>query len=229
MAILRIFIVVLCLPFIWISSVSCRKETFTKRYGIIQAWCRRVLRILHVPLIVDQKAPLPDDTPLFFVSNHQGTFDPLILVAGIPVPMTFVSKKENNKIPVISSISKTLELIYFDRDDTNSAIHMLRESARYLKRKQNLLIFPEGTRSKGRTMLPMKEGAIKPAYLGKAVIVPVTQVNTYDMKTAILHHKAIRLILHEPIPYEIYHSEDINDLCHRIQSIIQQGFVQSGS
>lgn len=226
MYILRLSLVLLCLPFTWISSIRCRSLPFAKRYAIIQCWSKRILRLLNIELVVEQKEELPSDEPLFFVSNHQGTFDPLILVAGIPVAMSFVSKKENNKIPMISSVSKTLELIYFDRDDTSSAIHMLRESARYLKRKQNLLIFPEGTRSKGRMMLPMKEGAIKPAYLGKAAIVPITQVNTYDMMNVLKHHGTMKLVIHKPIPYEIYRKEDMGELCHRIQKIIQQELLK---
>lgn len=222
MYIIRLCVVIAILPVAWVATIRYRKLPFQERYAKIHRWSLRVFHLLHVPLHVTQKAPLPNDVPLFFVSNHQGTFDPLILVAGIQTPMTFVSKKENQRIPFISSFSKTLELIYFDREDTGSAVHMLRESARYLKRKQNLLIFPEGTRSKGKQMLPMKDGAIQPAYLGKAMIVPVTQVNTYDMWTAIRKREEIALVIHEPIPYENYRKIKREELCHQIQQIIEQ-------
>lgn len=220
MFIVRILMTISLIPFAWISSVRCRNLPFAERYRIIQRWSLRVLHCLGVPVVVEQKGKLPTDTALFFVANHQGTFDPLLLVAGIHTPLTFVSKTENKKIPVIASISKTLELIYFDRKDTGSAVHMLRESARYLKRRQNLLIFPEGTRSRGREMLPMKEGALQPAYLGKAAIVPVTQVNAYDMWNCIKHRQALKLIIHEAIPYADYRSLERKELCSQLQTII---------
>lgn len=209
------------LPKTWYDALHCRKEEFPLRYAHLRTWCRKALQAFHIQLEVIEEAPLPKEEAIFFVSNHQGTADPLILVAAISTPFTFVSKVENKRIPILSSWSKTIELIYFDRKDTNSAVHMLRESARYLKRKQNLMIFPEGTRSKGREMLPFKGGAIKPAYLGKAWIVPVTQLHSYDFNASIRKKATIKVILGKPIAYEEYRHKDIEEFSKELQEILQ--------
>lgn len=222
MFLLRWLRVICMLPFTWYDAICCRKESFSTRYSHLHSWCLKALHAFHIQLQVIQKEALPEDEPVFFVSNHQGTVDPLILVAAMSLPFTFVSKSENQRIPILSSWSKTIELIYFDRKDTSSAIHMLRESARYLKRKQNLLIFPEGTRSKGKDMLPFKSGAIKPAYLGKAWIVPVTQVHSYKFNQSIRKKATIKVILDKPIAYEEYCHIDIEELGIQLQNILQR-------
>lgn len=222
MFLIRWLHVLAMLPCTWYDALHCRKESFAIRYAHLHRWCLKALHAFHMQVEVIQEAPLPHDEPIFFVSNHQGSGDPLFLVAAIDTPFTFVSKVENKRIPILASWSKTIELIYFDRKDTNSAVHMLRESARYLKRKQNLMIFPEGTRSKGKEMLPFKSGAIKPAYLGKAWIVPVTQVHSYHLNQSIRKQALIKLHIAKAIAYQDYRHKDIDELSIELQSIIQQ-------
>lgn len=209
------------LPFAWISALTCRKQEFAIRYEKLRAYCLKTIHIFRIHFEVIMKDELPCDVPLYFVSNHQGTADPLLIVAALPTPMTFVSKVENDRIPILSSWSKSIELIYFDRDDSKSAIHMLRESARYLKRKRNLLIFPEGTRSKGSEMLPFKSGAIKPAYLGKACIVPIAQINSYEMGKAMKHKGKLRIVVGEPMYFENYKDIELDSLSELLQAKIQ--------
>lgn len=228
--IIRILKCLCILPFTWIDALRCRKLDFVIRYQHLQTWCLRILKICKVQLDVIETAPIPKDEVIFYVSNHQGTLDPLMIVAALKTPMTFVSKVENQKIPILSSWSKTIELIYFDRDDSASAIHMLRESARYLKRHRNLLIFPEGTRSKGEKMLPFKEGAIKPAFLGKAVIVPVAQVNVYDGENICKRGGTIRIVLGKPRMHDEYKKMDLEtlslELHNEIQTLVETHHVE---
>lgn len=219
---LKIIKIAWMFPFSWVDAIRCRKLDVAIRYLHMQKWCHRILRACKVTLDVVETAPIPQDVPIFYVSNHQGTLDPLMIVAALKTPMTFVSKVENNKIPVISSWAKSIDMIYFDRDDSNSAIHMLRESARYLKRGQNILIFPEGTRSKGETMLPFKSGAIKPAYLGKAVIVPVAQVNVYDGENVVKRGGTIRIVLGTPRTFEAYKPLELEELSNQLHDEIQE-------
>lgn len=224
MIIFRCVILAILLPFTWISALRCRKEEFAVRYARLRGWCLRVLKVCNVKLEVHQLGQIPEDEPVFFVSNHQGTGDPLVIIAGVSTPFTFVSKVENEKIPILSSWAKSIELIYFDREDSNSAIHMLRESARYLKRKRNLLIFPEGTRSKGKEMLPFKAGAMKPAYLGKAWIVPITQINSYKLWDLMKKGGSLHLVIGKPIPYADYQKTSLDDLSDQLNETIKMNF-----
>lgn len=126
------------------------------------------------------QSPSEDGEPLdetcYLVCNHQSAFDPIMVVASYPLALSFVSKKENAKIPIIGRWSKLMRVIFFDRNSRKDNIRMLREVSRLLKEEIFVLIFPEGTRSKSKTLNPFKAGALQPATLANVPIVPVTLV-----------------------------------------------------
>lgn len=180
-------------PASWIDCFLVRKKPFEVRYAHIAKWSRAFFKHLHIQFQVNMQQELPTDGSIQFVSNHQSFFDLLMLVGGITQPFTFVSKKENQKIPYLSSWGKNLELIYFDREEQSSAIHMLRETTRRLKNHQNVLIFPEGTRSKGKTMNEMQAGSIQPAFMAKCYVVPVVLCNSFDYKNIIKQQGTLKM------------------------------------
>ncbi len=98
---------------------------------------------------------------------------------------------------------------------------MLRESARRLKKGQNLLIFPEGTRSKGDKMHTFKMGSLQPAYMGKAAIVPITLQHCYVLDEPDNTMRTIKVIYGKPIPYEDYRSIKQEELLVRLHDEIQ--------
>ena len=144
MYILRSLYLLWLIPRSWIDAVLVRKKPFAQRYACMKKWSERLLSHYRVTLDVQFQEQLPKDQPILFVCNHQSEFDMLLQMAVLDLPFTFISKKENEKVPYVAAWSKTLEVILFDREDRGSAIHMLREAARRLKAKDNLLIFPEG-------------------------------------------------------------------------------------
>lgn len=192
------------IPRSWIDSRLIRKKPFSKRYDRMAHWSTKVMSAFKVELKVDQQEELPKDRPILFVSNHQSEFDMLMLIKGISQPFSFISKVENEKVPYVASWSKTLDVIFFDREDRSSGIHMLREAARRLKDQKNLLIFPEGTRSKGTKMHEMQAGSLQPAFMAKAYIVPVVLKNSYDYKNLVKHKQPCRMTIMRAIPFEEY-------------------------
>ena len=187
MYILRSLYLLWLIPRSWIDAVLVRKKPFAQRYACMKKWSERLLSHYRVTLDVQFQEQLPKDQPILFVCNHQSEFDMLLQMAVLDLPFTFISKKENEKVPYVAAWSKTLEVILFDREDRGSAIHMLREAARRLKAKDNLLIFPEGTRSKGGVMHPMQAGSMQPAFMAKACIVPIVLKNSYDYMDVMKH------------------------------------------
>lgn len=192
------------IPISWIDAVLVRKKPFEERYAHMIKWSNKFMSVFKMKLDVEQVEALPEDASILFVSNHQSEFDMLMLIAGIDRPFTFISKVENEKVPYVASWSKTLEIIFFDREDRGSAIHMLREGARRLKSKKNLLIFPEGTRAKGHIMHEMQAGSLQPAFMAKSYIVPVVLMNSFKYMDLIKHKGICRMKILKPIAFEEY-------------------------
>lgn len=222
MYILRSLYLLWLIPRSWVDAVLVRKKPFAVRYAHMQKWSVKLMRHYHVTLAVHQKEQLPKDQPILFVCNHQSEFDMLLQMAVIDLPFTFISKKENEKVPYVGSWSETLEVILFDREDRGSAIHMLREAARRLKAKDNLLIFPEGTRSKGGVMHPMQAGSIQPAFMAKACIVPIVLQNSYDYRNVMKHKGTFHIHILKPLYFEDYKSLKADGVIAQLQETMQR-------
>ena len=220
------FIGCLCLLYIvpcsWIDAFYVRKKPFETRYRHMRFWSKHLLACFHCKIDVDQQIPMDLTGPILFVSNHQSIFDMIIQIAVFSTCFTFISKEENKKLPFVSSWSKSLELIYFNREDRKSAIHMLREAARQLKSGRNLLIFPEGTRSKDGTLLTLQAGSLQPAYMAKATIVVMVLQNSYQFKQVLLHHQSFALSLIKTYEYQDYKDIKIDVLCQQIQDAMEE-------
>src|SRR5690606_21351527 len=121
-----------------------------------------------------------------------------------PVAHSFISKEENLKIPVIGAWGKKIEFITFNRTDFEDNVQMLRQSMRFLKDRKSLLVFPEGTRSRGHQMLDFKPGALLPAYGAKVKILPVTLSHSYKMDQFKEKVTEICVTYHDPIDYLDY-------------------------
>lgn len=209
-------------PASWLDAFFVRRKPFDIRYMHMSRWGTLLMKLFHVTFDVKQASPLPNDVPILFISNHQSAFDMMMLMGGIHIPFSFISKKENQKVPYVGSWSKSLEILFFDREDTKSAIHMLRESARRLKGGHNLLIFPEGTRNKEKgKLLPLQAGSMQPAMMTKALIVPVVLVNSYDYVNVMKHKKTAKMHILEPITFEEYKPLKNDGLASLLQERMQ--------
>lgn len=214
-------------PASWIDAILVRKKPFEVRYRHMQKWSNKLMKCYGITIDFKQAEELPQHQPILFVSNHQSEFDMLLQMAVVNIPFTFISKKENAKIPYVGSWSKTLELIFFDREDRGSAIHMLREAARRLKSGNNLLIFPEGTRSKGGKMHPLQAGSLQPAFMSKACIVPIVLKNSYDYKSVIMHKGTFTIHILKPLYYEDYKPLKAEGVVAKLQEEMEKVLKES--
>ena len=159
---------------------------------------------------------------IYFVSNHQGTIDPALICASCPIPVSFVSKAKNADIPLLGHWAKNIECIHFDRETRAGNIHMLRAVLSYLKKNRNIVIFPEGTRSKSDAMNPFLDKALQPAIKAKATIVPITLNHAYCLDRKDFKGKDLYITYGNPILYNEYKELSIEQLSSWIQKLIQK-------
>lgn len=209
------------LPASWLSSLIQQNKPLPQRQQRAEHWAKSLLKTLGYPLTVKGVENIPLDETIYFVSNHQGTLDPVLVLASCPVHVAFISKKENEKMPIFGRWARNIGTIHFDRNSREGNVHMLREAARCLKSNQNLLIFPEGTRSRGDRMNPFKEGSLLPAYLAKATIVPVTLENAYILDKNDDKSKQLGITYGKPIRFVEYGRKDKGIFAQELHELIQ--------
>lgn len=167
---------------------------------------------------------LPEGACLF-VSNHQGLFDIIAVTGYINKPLGFIAKKELAKLPGVNLWMKEMQCIFLDRENTRESLKTFAEGVQLLKKGHSMVIFPEGTRSKGPEMDEFKKGSMKLATKAGVPIVPISIDGTYhileeqnyrDVKPA-----KVKMMIAPPIETQGMSKEEQNVLSDRVRDIIE--------
>ncbi|KYH28506.1 MULTISPECIES: lysophospholipid acyltransferase family protein [Clostridium] len=143
-------------------------------------WANKVLKKAGVKIEVKGLENVPEEA-CCFVSNHQGNFDILAILASIDKPMGFIAKKEMAKVPFISRWMKNIRCVFMDRENPREALKAINQGAENLRSGYSMVIFPEGTRSKSHNIGEFKKGSLKMAIKAKVPIVPITIDGSYKI------------------------------------------------
>lgn len=152
-------------------------------YKTPESISRRVIKKTGTHVTVHGLEKIPEG-PVLFASNHQGLFDILLLLGYINRPIGFIAKKEIKKFPIIRSWMKELQCVFIDRSNRRAAIKVIEDGVNSLTLGQSMVIFPEGTRSKGGPIVPFKSGSLRLGTRAGVPIVPITINGTYLMLEA---------------------------------------------
>jgi 1-acyl-sn-glycerol-3-phosphate acyltransferase len=115
--------------------------------------------------------------PYVVVANHQSMLD-VLLLSRMPREMKWVAKEELFKIPWVGTLLRMSGDIPVRRGDAESGGEALGIARRYLDRGMNVMLFPEGTRSKTASLLPFKGGAFKLALEAGVPVLPIAVSGT---------------------------------------------------
>ncbi|MRX70902.1 1-acylglycerol-3-phosphate O-acyltransferase [Bacillus lacus] len=186
---------------------------------------RRLLKITGSDITVSGRENIPDG-PVLFVSNHQGNFDIFVCLGYLEKPIGFLSKVEVKKIPVVPKWMEAINCIFIDRRNRRQALLSLKEGTEKLRNGHSLLIFPEGTRSKGRQLGEFKTGALRMARDAAVPIVPVAINGTYAIMEhntgPVLKPASVTLSISKPLLPEDYMNMDLTEIAQRLHHTIQQ-------
>ena len=184
---------------------------------------RTVVWGLPAKISVEGLEHVPRNAPrLCIVSNHQSLFDIPIVVANIPILMGFIAKAELKKVPFLNFWLYAMGSIMLNRKSPHSAIKAINDGVERIKNGQPICIFPEGTRSRSPEMGTFKPGSLKLAFRSKAVILPVTIRNSYQLLegTGKIRPARIYVTVHPPISTAELDSASQKKLAERLQTVI---------
>jgi lyso-ornithine lipid O-acyltransferase len=166
------FCMVACLAEYLVNALT-RKTDLGHRAFALHRWSARVLPWLGVRIVTEGR--LPENGLL--VSNHLSYLD--ILVFSAVGPCVFVSKREVRSLPGIGWIATLCGTIYIDRSRRTDTHSIKPQMASALAAGTRLILFPEGTSSDGRQVLPFRSSLLQPAVENRT---PVTAACiTYEM------------------------------------------------
>jgi len=115
----------------------------------IKNWARITGVIIGLKLNVKGTSP---DPPFFLVSNHLSYIDVVPLWAHLDA--TFVAKSEVKSWPFFGWGTRTLGVLFIDRNQKRDVQRMNKRISDVISSEQGVIIFPEGTSTKGATVAP---------------------------------------------------------------------------
>ncbi|TAG26419.1 MAG: 1-acyl-sn-glycerol-3-phosphate acyltransferase [Burkholderiales bacterium] len=153
----------------WTILTKFSKATHEQRSQHVADWSKRFLELLGVAVRI-QGQPLQKG-PLMAVINHVSWLDILVMLAAQPV--CFVSKSEVRHWPVIGWLATNVGTLYIERASRRDALRVVHQVAENLKAGQLIGIFPEGTTSDGKSLLPFHANLLQAAIASSSPVQPV--------------------------------------------------------
>ncbi|KFW01013.1 1-acyl-sn-glycerol-3-phosphate acyltransferase alpha, partial [Eurypyga helias] len=130
--------------------------------------------IFGIKVVVKGKENLRTKKPFVVVLNHQTSLDIMMMMDILPSRCVPIAKKEILYMGTFGLACWLSGLIFIDRKKKEESVSALTEVARSLhKENYRVLVFPEGTRNHGGSMLPFKRGAFHLAVKAQVPIIPV--------------------------------------------------------
>ena len=128
----------------------------SKNHFLRQKWAWLQMKILGIK--IEEVGTRHEDTQLFIL-NHQSLLDIVLLEYLHTKNIAWVAKLEIEKLPIFGHIIKAPKMISVNREDKAGLIKLIKDVENRLADGRPVAIFPEGTRSSGKKMLPFKSGA----------------------------------------------------------------------
>ena len=188
-------------------------------------WGRAVLWTLGIEVTVAGAQHCPAG-PAVYAANHSSVLDIPILYAHLPVDFRIIHKRSLYLVPVMGLYLYATGHIGIHRGNAFRAHKGLqRAAARVRDGGYNLVVFPEGTRSRGGDVGPFKRGLFALALEAGVPVVPLSLIGVKLVARGGLDVRAgrVRLLLHPPIPTAGRDLQQAATLAEEVRSVVTSG------
>jgi 1-acyl-sn-glycerol-3-phosphate acyltransferase len=125
---------------------------------------------------------VPVGRPCIFMCNHVSNLDPPVVLPLLPGRSSVLLKKELMSIPILGRAMRMGQFVPVERGGKRDAAQAsVIAAGQALANGLNILVFPEGTRSRDGRLATFKKGPFFLAMETKAPVVPIAISGTQDM------------------------------------------------
>ena len=140
-----------------------------QRHARIRWWSTKMLRLMGIAMQVEGQV---HEGGTLLVANHVSWLDINALHAVVP-QARFVSKADIQSWPLVSQLADAADTLYLQRERKRDALRVVHVVAEALADGQLVAVFPEGTTSDGRALLPFHANLLQAAIATGTPIQPV--------------------------------------------------------
>lgn len=222
--------------FTHVIIANCKKGKFEKlkkngtkqeveeyKNKVVKDWASHILNYIGAKVNIVGKENIPQGACLY-VANHQGFFDIPIVVETVGNSVGFIAKKELLKLKVLTYWMTQMHCIFMDRSNVRESIKAINEGVENLKKGHSMVIFPEGTRSKGPSIGEFKKGSLKLALKSGVPIIPIAIDGSYKLREgnekSRIKPGEVKVTICKPIYTENLSREDQTNLAGIVKAVI---------
>ncbi|CAA2929326.1 1-acylglycerol-3-phosphate O-acyltransferase [Arsenophonus endosymbiont of Bemisia tabaci] len=221
LAIVRIIIVILftilvCVLGCFYCLLSPRNPHHVMRFGRLFG---KLSYVFGITIINRVPSEAKDYAPSIYIGNHQNNYDMVTMSNAVQPNTVTLGKKSLVFIPFFGQLYWLAGNILIDRANRTKAHNTISQVVKQIKkRKISVWMFPEGTRSRGRGLLPFKTGAFYAAISAGVPIVAVCLSETEGrIKLNRWNNGVVIVEMLTPIDTTKYNRENVRELaeyCH---------------
>ncbi|PTO53903.1 1-acyl-sn-glycerol-3-phosphate acyltransferase [Vibrio splendidus] len=226
LAVLRIILATVFIIFTTLCAfVNCLfSPKNPKHVYVFCRWFNQLQKIVGVKLVQRGLDNAPTSEKSVYISNHQSILD-FVTDPGMLRPRTVsLGKRDLLYVPFFGLLYWITGNIMINREDKSKARDTIKQVAEAIhQRDLSVWVYPEGTRSKGRGLLPFKTGAFRMAIEAGVPITPMctsTTHNKIDLNR--VNNGIVITEMLEPIDVTGYKISDARELANRCHALMTE-------
>ncbi|MEZ9230065.1 1-acylglycerol-3-phosphate O-acyltransferase [Vibrio amylolyticus] len=150
-----------------------------------------------------------------YIANHQNSWDLFTISSAVTPKVVTVGKKSLAWMPLFGQLYWLTGNILIDRANRSKAKGTIDQVVDSIKKSGvSVWMFPEGTRSRGRGLLPFKTGAFHAAIGAEVPIIPIVCSSTGGVKLNRWDNGHVIVEMLPPVSTEGYGKENLRELAN---------------
>ncbi len=204
-----------------------KRDDLKKRYVVSASrkWAKVVLFLAGAKIDVKGLENIPQDGKYCIVANHQGSFDIPLIMSVFTSSVGFIAKKELKMLPVFGWWMQVIGCIFLDRSNRRHAVEVIDRGAVKIAAGNPMVIFPEGTRSRGGALKEFKKGSLKLALKSRSKIVPVSINGSYKLLEAngyLITPAKVEITIHPEVDLSNVDDKERDEMAHKLKEIVEK-------
>ncbi len=161
-------------------------------------------------------------SPVVFTANHQDLLDVFFFAKIWPNNCAGVGKSELAWVPIFGAAFWLAGNIFINRGNKDKALAVVDQMAEKINTlNRSIFIMPEGTRSRGKGLLPFKKGAFITAIKAGVPIVPLCVSSTKNITMSDWNPKPGLVEFLDPISTEGLTEDDAEQLALTVHELMK--------
>ena len=214
-----------------IFAARASGNTEEERSYILKAtssWGAFVMDVFKTEVHIHGEENIPSEGPVVYISNHQSYADiPLCCMVLNKIQFGFIAKKELSNLFLYGEWVENIRSVLIKRDDPRASLRAIEKAIDFIHQGFSILVYPEGTRSKGQKMGEFKKGSLRVATKSGVPVIPITINGTWRIfeEKGYPQKANIDITIHKVIETKNLSKIEMSELSGKVEEIIRGGLT----